>query len=84
MGNSMGAQPGVRGRADWAGGLPDWTLIGAGQSRLFVIAATHMRPDKGEELIGSSPLTQVRLTEESPGYRNFRGLTTRPSSGRWE
>ncbi len=30
VGNSMGAQPGVRGRAEWAGGLPDWTLIGAG------------------------------------------------------
>ncbi len=23
VGNSMGAQPGVRGRGDWAGGLPD-------------------------------------------------------------
>jgi hypothetical protein len=26
-GNSMGAQPGMRGREEWAGGLPDWTLI---------------------------------------------------------
>ena len=48
VGNSMGAQPRVRGRGDWAGGLPDWTLIGAGGTRLFVIAAhrarTHARP----------------------------------------
>jgi hypothetical protein len=33
--------------------LPDWTLIGAGANRLFVIAAHHARPDKGTELIGS-------------------------------
>src|SRR5918999_1434500 len=65
VGNSMGAQPGVRGRAEWAGGLPDWTLIGAGASRLFVIEAHRMRPDKGKELIGSWPLAQVRLTEQS-------------------
>jgi hypothetical protein len=65
VGNSMGAQPGVRGREDWAGGLPDFTLIGAGATRLFVIAATHVRPDKGKELIGSWPLTEMRLTEES-------------------
>jgi hypothetical protein len=65
VGNSMGAQTGVRGRAEWAGGLPDWTLIGAGASRLFVIEAYYVRPDKGKELLGSWPLTQVRLTEES-------------------
>jgi hypothetical protein len=65
VGNSMGAQPGVLGRGDWAGGLPDWTLIGAGSSRLFVIAADRMRPDKGTALIGSWLLGQVRLTEES-------------------
>jgi hypothetical protein len=65
VGNSMGAQPGVRGRGEWAGGLPDWTLIGAGRSRLFVIEAYRVRPDKGKELIGSWPLTQVRMTEES-------------------
>ena len=59
VGNSMGAQPGVRGRGDWAGGLPDWTLIGAGASRLFVVAAHHARPDKGTESIGSWPLAQV-------------------------
>jgi hypothetical protein len=55
VGNSMGSQPGVRGREDWAGGLPDWTLIGAGATRLFVIAATHLRPDKGAALVGSPP-----------------------------
>jgi hypothetical protein len=38
VGNSMAAQPGVRGRGEWAGGLPDWTLIAAGANRLFVIA----------------------------------------------
>jgi hypothetical protein len=65
VGNSMGAQPGVLGRGDWAGGLPDWTLIGAGSARLFVIAADRMRPDKGTALIGSWSLGQVRLTEES-------------------
>jgi hypothetical protein len=65
VGNSMGAQPGAVGRADWAGGFPTWTLIGAGASRLFVIATTHARPDKGRELIGSWPLAQVRLIEES-------------------
>lgn len=65
VGNSMGAQPGVRGREDWAGGLPIWTLIGAGATRLYVIAATASRPDTGSTLIGSWPLTQVRLTEES-------------------
>jgi hypothetical protein len=32
VGNSMAAQPGVRGRGEWAGGLPDWTLIGAGEN----------------------------------------------------
>src|SRR5689334_16495283 len=69
VGNSMGAQPGAAGRGDWAGGLPTWTLVGAGTTRLFVIAADHMRPDKGESLIGSWPLTQVRLTEESHGRK---------------
>ena len=65
VGNSMGAQPGVRGREEWAGGLPDWTLIGAGATRLYVIATTHSRPDKGVALIGTWPLTTVRLTDES-------------------
>jgi hypothetical protein len=61
----MSAQPGVRGRDDWAGGLPDWTLVGAGTTRLFVIAAHRARPDKGTELIGSWPLAHVQMTEES-------------------
>jgi hypothetical protein len=65
VGNSMGAQPGVLGRGDWAGGLPEWTLIGAGGTRLFVIAAHRARPDKGTELIGRWRLTQVPATEES-------------------
>lgn len=65
VGNSTGAQPGVAGRGEWAGGLPTWTLIGAGATKLFVIAANRLRPDKGESLIGSWPLTQVRLTDES-------------------
>ena len=65
VGNSMGAQPGVRGRQDWAGGLPDWTLVGAGATRLFVIGAAHSRPDKGTALIGGWPLSRMRLTEES-------------------
>jgi hypothetical protein len=55
VGNSMGAQPGVRGRAEWAGGLPDWTLIGAGASRLSVIESYYVRPDKGKKLVGSPP-----------------------------
>jgi len=53
VGNSMGAQPGVCGREDRAGGLPAWTLIGAGATRLFIIAADSLRPDKGDALIGS-------------------------------
>jgi hypothetical protein len=65
VGSSMGAQPGVRGRGDWAGGLPDWTLIAAGATRLLVIAAERLRPDKGAALIGSWSLAQVQLTEES-------------------
>ena len=65
VGSSMGAQPGVRGRGDWAGGLPEWTLVGAGATRLFVVAAHHARPDKGTELIGSWPMAQVRMTEET-------------------
>lgn len=64
LGNSMGSQPGVRGRADLAAGLPDWTLIGAGASRLFIVAARHANPDRGAELFGSWPLGAVRLAEE--------------------
>jgi hypothetical protein len=65
VGNSMGAQPGVLGRGDWAGGLPEWTLIGAGGTRLFVIATERQRPDNGATLIGSWSLARVQLTEES-------------------
>jgi hypothetical protein len=65
VGNSMGAQPGVLGRGDWAGGLPEWTLIGAGGTRLFVIATERQRPDNGATLIGSWSLAWVQLTEES-------------------
>jgi hypothetical protein len=64
LGNSMGAQPGRRGREDLAGGLPNWTLIGAGATRLFIIATNHLSTDKGTELIGDWPLTTLRLTEE--------------------
>jgi hypothetical protein len=53
VGSSMGAQPGVRGREDWAGGLPSWTLIGAGATKLYVIATAPLRPDTGAALIGS-------------------------------
>jgi hypothetical protein len=76
VGNSMGAQPGVRGRGEWAGGLPDWTLIGAGANRVFVIAAHHARPDKGTELIGSWPLAQVQ------NNRTPSGTTGRQSARR--
>jgi hypothetical protein len=65
VGNSMGAQPGVRGRQDWAGSLPDWTLVGVGATRLFIVESHHARPDKGVSLIDSWPLTAVRLVEES-------------------
>jgi hypothetical protein len=52
----VGNSPG-RGRVDWAGGLPNWALIGAGATRLFIVAASHLRPDKGTSLIGDWPLT---------------------------
>jgi hypothetical protein len=61
----MGSQPGVLGRDDLAGGFPQWTLIGAGARRLWVVEATSMSPDRGEVLIGSWPLGAVRLAEES-------------------
>lgn len=65
LGNSMGAQPGVRGREDLAGGLPDWTLIGAGRTRLYVITADSVNPDRGRKLFGTWPLEQVGITEET-------------------
>ena len=64
LGNSLGAQPGVLGMKEWAGGLPQWTLIGAGDVRLYIVATATMRPEKGTGLIGSWPLPAVRLTEE--------------------
>jgi hypothetical protein len=64
VGNSLGAQPGVLGRKDWAGGLPQRTLIAAGEQRLYIVAASRLRPDTGAELVGSWPLPAVRLTEE--------------------
>lgn len=65
LGNSMGARPGTGGRGDLAGGLPEWTLIGASASRLYIVTASHRDPDRGDALFGSWPLTQVRLTEQS-------------------
>jgi hypothetical protein len=35
------------------------------RKRLFVVAAHHLRPDMGTELIGSWPMAQVQMTEES-------------------
>lgn len=64
VGNSMGAQPGVRGREDLAAGLPDWTLIGAGATRLFVVTASRLNPDRGVALFGSWPLNQLSMAEE--------------------
>lgn len=69
LGNSMGAQPGVRGREDLAGGLPEWTLIGVGAARLHIVTANNLNPDRGEELFGSWPLDRVRVTEETYGRR---------------
>jgi hypothetical protein len=65
VGNSMGARPGTVGREDLAAGLPMWSLIGAGATRLFVVEADPGHPDHGERLHASWPLNQVRLEEES-------------------
>lgn len=54
----------VQGRADWARGLPEWTLIGAGSTRLWVVEANRRHPDTGASLVGSWPLADVRLVEE--------------------
>lgn len=64
VGNSMGTQPGKRGHGDWAGGLPNWTLIGAGATRLYIIEAARVRTDTGVALLGSWPLAQVVLTKQ--------------------
>jgi len=65
LGNSMGSQPGSLGREDLAGGLPNWSLIGAGATRLFIVEASNPNPDRGVALFGSWPLTQLRLTEQN-------------------
>lgn len=65
LGNSMGAQPGVLGREELAGGLPNWSLIGASATRLFIVEASDPNPDRGVGLIGSWPLNEVRLAEQT-------------------
>jgi hypothetical protein len=69
VGNGMGSQPGAVGLEDLAGGLPMWTLIGAGATRLFIVEADQADPDRGQRLVGSWPLTQMRLDEESLGRK---------------
>lgn len=61
VGNFTWVRPG---RADLAPGLPDWSLIGAGAARLWIIEAHHQRPDAGASLIGSWPLTDVTVAEQ--------------------
>lgn len=53
------------GREDLAGGLPDWTLIGAGATKLYVVTASQLNPDRGTALFGSWPLNGVRVSEET-------------------
>jgi hypothetical protein len=53
------------GREDLAGGLPMWTLIGVGATRLFVVESDEVDPDRGERLVGSWPLNQTQIDEES-------------------
>jgi hypothetical protein len=65
LGNSMGAQPDVPGRSELAGGIPMWTLIGVGTTRMYIVESTHANPDRGTSLFGSWPLNQVRLDEQS-------------------
>jgi hypothetical protein len=65
VGNGMGSQPGESGREDLAGGMPMWTLIGAGATRLFVVETDEADPDRGERLVGSWPLNLMGLDEES-------------------
>jgi hypothetical protein len=69
VGNSMGTQPGAFGREDLAGGLPMWTLIGAGATRMFIVEADPGNPDRGKRLVGTWPLNQMRLDEESLGRK---------------
>ncbi|MBJ7337303.1 hypothetical protein [Mycolicibacterium sp.] len=69
VGAGMGSQPGGPGREDLAGGLPRWTLIGAGATRLFVVEADRGDPDRGERLVGAWPLRRMQLDEETLGRR---------------
>ena len=72
VGNAMGGagtRSGVAGREDLAGGLPMWTLIAVGPTRLFIVEADGAEPDRGARLVGSWPLNQVRLDEESHGRK---------------
>jgi hypothetical protein len=65
VGIGMGSHAAGSGREDLAGGLPMWTLIGAGATRLFVVETDKVDPDRGERLVGSWPLNQTRIDEES-------------------
>lgn len=65
VGGSMGSRAGAAGREDLAGGMPAWTLIGAGATRLFVVESDAGDPDRGERLVGSWPLNQTTLAEEN-------------------
>jgi hypothetical protein len=65
LGNSIGARPGGLGREDLAGGLPNWSLIAASASTLFVVETSKANPDRGVALFGSWPLSEVRLTEQN-------------------
>jgi len=56
-------------REDLAGGLPEWTLIGAGATRLYIVTSNSLDPDRGEELFGSWPLDRIRVTEETSERR---------------
>lgn len=56
-------------REDLAGGLPEWTLIGTGETRLYIVTSNSLNPDRGEELFGSWPLDRVRVTEETSERR---------------
>jgi hypothetical protein len=78
----MGSQPAALGREDLAGGLPMWTLIGAGATRLFIVEAKQADPDHGERLVGIWPLNQMGLDEESLDRKVARSksVSTAPSA----
>lgn len=64
VGNSTRSTPGAPGREDLAGGLPMWTLIGVGATRLFIVEADHADPDRAVALVGSWSLDRVGMSEE--------------------